>query len=259
MGVSKKIIAKKHYIKIIVFVSLAIIMSFVCVLGGLLDAHFGLGFFSVALKSLMIAAILLYVRHKNEFFQLYEGRYFTAFLLLAFVPGLIMLFSALGVPDHIPSVFLIVSTFLNILTTAAWEELFFRYVGKSLFETNGKYLRADFIMLSLVFAATHLVNLLFYSPLSVLPQVAVALSFGIFLFALYCKTKNIFVPITAHFFNNFAAGFFGIFLSDPSGRFFDGFEYVFTIAVIVFNLIAGLYIIIKSGILQKSTLMEELE
>lgn len=241
---------QKYVQKAIVFAALAVALSFVCVVGALLDAQFGADFVSVLCKLLIIAGILAYARYKKECRRLWEGKFLTPFLVLAFVPCVIFSLSVIGTPDSLPSASVVLLAVLNIATTAVWEELFFRYVGKSLFGKNGSFTYPDFILLTTVFAAVHLVNMLFYSPVSVLLQTAEAAAAGIFWLALYSKTRNLMVTVTSHFALNAVAGLIPLFVARSENRFFDGLEILPVVAVMVFCLSSGSYILIRNGILK---------
>lgn len=242
---------KRYGLKITVFVILAFALSFLCVAGALLDMKVGTSFVSVLFKVTIIAGILAYARYKKEFLLLWGDKFFSPYLYLAVAPCVIFLFSVIGNPDSLPSAVSLLFTVLNILTTAVWEELFFRYVGKSLFGKDKGFAVSDFVMLTIVFASVHLVNMLFYPPMGVLFQVAEAATAGIFWLALYCKTKNILVSIVSHFALNLIAGLVPLFVANPTSRFFVGLEDLFVVIAMLFWLLSGLFIITKNGILQK--------
>ena len=231
---------QRYGLKVTVFVILAVALSSFIVAGALLDMHIGTNFIELLFKCIIIAGILAYAGYKKECHSLWEGKFFTPFLFLAIIPCVIFSLSVIGSPDSSPSFSLIVFTVLGVLTTAIWEELFFRYVGKSLFGKGEGFAFSDFMMLTTVFAAVHLINMFFYPPLDVLLQVAEAATVGVFLLALYCKTKNIMVPITSHFVLNLVAGLFPIFVTHSSNRLFAGLENLFVVAVRFYCLLSGI-------------------
>lgn len=237
-----------YFIKVAVFVVLAVALSLVCVGGALLDLQCRTEFIAVLLKIVIIAGIFVYAWYKKELRLLWENRYFTGFLLWAFMPCMIFSLSVIGTPDSFSSASLIILTILNVLTTAIWEELFFRYIGKSLFAKDDRFTISDFIVLTIVFAAVHLINMLFHPPLDVLLQAALAVTTGIFWLALYCKTKNIIVSITSHFAANLVAGLIPLFVSNP---FLAGWGDLVVVAVMLACLSSGLWILIKYGFIKK--------
>ena len=101
--------------------------------------------------------------------------------------------------DFEPYTSSIVLTVAGTLVTALWEELYFRYVGCSLFEENGKYKWYNVIFLALMFMGIHLINVYFNGWAATQNQLMFTFSLGIFLLALYIQTKSIIVPIIGHF------------------------------------------------------------
>lgn len=241
---------QSYVLKVAVFAFIAIALSFVCVAGAVIETHYSKGYVSILFKVLIIAAILVYALIKKEFHLLWGGRYFTLFLLFAFIPGALNFIRAVGHTDSYPSASLVITTVLNVLTTVIWEELYFRYVGKSLFWKDGKLTPCDCLILVTVFAATHLVNMLFYSPISVLVQVIEAFACGAFWLVLYYKTNNILVSLTSHFAGNLSAGLFSIYVS-YSARFFAKVDYIFTILLIIFDLAFVAYFLIKNKVFKR--------
>ena len=246
---------QSYVLKAAVFALIAIALSFVCVVGAVIEMQYSKEYVSILFKVLIIVGILVYALIKKEFHLLWEGRYFTLFLLFAFIPGVLNFLRAVGHTDSYPSTSLVITTVLNVLTTVIWEELYFRYVGKSLFWKDGKLTLCDYFILVTVFAATHFVNMLFYSPISVFVQVFEAFACGAFWVVLYYKTNNILVSITSHFVGNLSAGLFSIYVS-YSARFFTKVDYIFTILLIVFDLAFAVYFLIKNKVFKKQQIQE---
>lgn len=74
--------------------------------------------------------------------------------------------------------------FFGVLITAIWKELYFRYIGKTLFEKDGKYTITNILFLAIAFALSYLINIFFYNSLSVLIQMIIAFGFTVFAIAL---------------------------------------------------------------------------
>ncbi len=70
------------------------------------------------------------------------------------------------------------------------------------------------IRLSLVFSLSHAVNFFFADPLSVALQLLLAFALGVFTLGAFLRTRNIIIPILAHFLLNGTAMLFGLFSRD---------------------------------------------
>lgn len=134
-----------------------------------------------------------------------------------------------------------------VFSTAAWEELLFRYVGRTVFERNGKYSVGAVVLLSLTFGCSHLINIFFYDPISVLLQMLNACSFGIFLLGLYQHTGNLWIVIAAHSMNNLAPSFFELF---PGAEFIVQ-TWIFFVLQVLMGLMVGSYILVKYGYIER--------
>ena len=236
-------------VKAFAYTLIAVLLALFCVVGALFDMHFGTVYIELLFKTAVIAGMFCYAMVRKEIYMLWQGNYFTLFLIFALIPAVFNILATAGFADSSPPAATIAVTVLNIFITAVWEELYFRFVGKSLFEKNGGYTPPVFIFLAAVFALSHLVNLLFYSAGNVFLKTVVAFTTSVFMMALYRNTQNIFVTITSHFFMNLAAELTMLYVSDPANRLFAGFDLLPITLNAVFMLAAGLVIFIKCGYL----------
>lgn len=110
----------------------------------------------------------------------------------------------------IPDASVIVWGMLGVLATVLVEEFYYR-VGILYFFKKEKLRYKSIVALSLVFAASHLVNLISTNWLIVLLQVIIAFSLSMFTIGLFLKTKNIMVALLAHLSLNLTALVFQMF------------------------------------------------
>lgn len=205
--------------------------------------------FDTISKVIIMAGIFAYAAICKTPMNLPGKPYFTPWLWVAMIPFAMNVVDCFCIPNRIPGATEYISMLLSVFSTAGWEEMLFRYVGRTMFERNGKYSIESIVLLSLTFGCSHLVNIFFYETVSVLLQVLSACSFGVFLLALYQHTGNIWIVITAHGFNNLGASFFGLFPdSKPILPMYITFViYVFT------ELAVGVYILIKYGYIARKS------
>lgn len=234
----------KNISKPILYIVLSCLFSFALAGGAFLDMEkeSGIYIFDILVKIIILVGIFCYSVICKKNINSQNSKYFSVWLLAAFIPFIFNFFVAFCVPNRSLKVIEIINLLLTVFTTAAWEEMFFRYVGKTFFEKNGKYTWGTVALLALTFGFSHLINIFFYNPLSVLLQVLAASVSGVFLLALYRHTGNIWLVITAHFFQNIIAGFFQSFESAPV---FEN-SYILVYVLMAVQLFIGIFILVKN-------------
>ncbi|WP_407375178.1 CPBP family intramembrane glutamic endopeptidase [Methanobrevibacter sp.] len=146
-----------------------------------------------------------------------------------------------------PYPFYIVSTVVATILTAFWEELYFRYVGCSLFEEeNGKYRWYNVIFMALMFMMIHLINIAFNGLDATVTQLIFTFGLGIFCLALYIETKSLLVPIIAHFCINSVADFFTLYSSNTPAYVGDLQDPILYLDVIIM-IVISIYILKKGN------------
>lgn len=223
--------------------------SFALAGGAFLDMEMNHKFyaFDILSKTIIIVGILAYAAICKTSMNTPGNKFFTRWLLVALIPFAYNFVDYFCIPNRIPGVIECVNMLLSVFTTAAWEELLFRYVGRTLFERNGKYSIGSVVLLTLTFGCSHLINIFFYESVSVLLQMLSACTFGIFLLALYRHTGNLWIVITAHGFNNLIAAFFALF---PDSEVFLQSWIGFVLYVLT-EFGVGVYILTKYGYIER--------
>lgn len=168
------------------------------------------------LKIFLIIAICIYAIKRNEFNSFFNISFSPVYLAIVAIPVAISIMLQNCPLDFKPYPSFVLATVAGTLTTAIWEELFFRYVGCSLFEENGKYKWYNIIFLAAIFSLGHFVNILSIDIATTLHQVVFTFALGIFTLALYIHTKAIIVSIFAHFCINSVVDFYTLFASDEA-------------------------------------------
>lgn len=201
---TNRVIRLKKILYYFVYFLIALVFSFAAVGGRYMDELFGrYHIFEISIKSCLILLILIYAFSKKELHKLVKKKFFSIYLLAGMIPFGFQMVTQAVVLDEMPEVETVVGMSFCVLTTVIWEELYFRYIGRSLFENkDGTYAAADVILLSVIFCVPHFSDVFFYDPVEAAFQMLAAFGLGIFLLALYRKTENIFVVITSHFMNN---------------------------------------------------------
>ena len=203
------------YIKYII---VALIIDGLFFLSGTLINGFGVNEnIELALKIALIIVICIYAYKRDEFNSFFNIHFSPVYLLIVAIPVVISIILQNCPLDFEPYPSFIIATVASTLTTAIWEELFFRYVGCSLFEQDGKYKWYNIIFLALVFSLVHSVNMLTGAAVGeTLFQLLFTFGLGLFTLALYINTKAIIVPIFAHFCINSVQDFYNLFATDQA-------------------------------------------
>ncbi len=245
-----KIKEQKHFTaKAIVFIMISLICAFALAGATFLDLEMGQDFylFDTIIKCVIIFGTFAYASLTGITINTSGSKVITPWLLVALIPFLANSINYFCIPDHRPGIATLVKILVNMVTTAAWEELLFRYVGQSLFERNGKYRIGSIILLALTFGCTHLINIFFYDPVSVLLQVLCAGISGIFWLALYRHTGSLWLTFVGHMLQNLIAAFFGLF---PESDFIF-YSSVNLILLTIIQLAISIYIFKKYGYIEK--------
>lgn len=177
------------------------------------------------------------------------SKFFTPWLLVALIPFAFNAVDNFCMPNRVPGAAECINMLLSVFTTAAWEEMLFRYVGRTIFDQNGKYSIGSIVLLSLTFGCAHLINIFFYDPISIMLQVLSACTFGVFLLALYRHTGSLWIVITAHGLNNLVATFFQLF---PESELLFSIWINYVIYVLA-ELGIGIYILAKYGYIERKS------
>lgn len=179
---------------------------------------------SVLVKALLILLIVYYVQLSHTGACLRHGRLCRAELLWLLLPPAAALCIYYGTPNASPSPLYTVMAILNVCVGAILSELFFRFFGRLLFERGGKYHLVVLFVMAAVYGLTRLFRAV-YMPIGVgevLMLCFCATAQGIFLTALYSRTRHIAFPIFAHLGQDLVEVLFRQFTTSPSGFFGRG-------------------------------------
>lgn len=240
---------EKFSAKAVVYIMLSMICSFALAGGAFLDIEMehSIYLFDIMVKIFIMVGILAYSSLCGIPMNTPDSKFFTPWLLVALIPFIDNTIDYFRIPNRCPGVIEIISMLATVFTTAAWEEMFFRYVGRTLFERNGKYSIGAVVLLALTFGCSHLINVFFYDTFSVLLQVMHASVSGVFLLALYRHTGSLWLTITAHALQNFAGSVFDLF---PDSELLFHSPVFFILSTII-QLTIGIYILIKYKYISK--------
>ena len=229
--------------KAVAYVMFSLICGFALAGAAFLDMELGhsIYLFDILAKVLIMAAIFAYASLYGIPMNTPDSKFLTPWLLVALIPFVDNTIDYFRVPNRLPGMVEWISMVTTVFTTAAWEEMLFRYVGRTLFERNGKYSIGAVILLALTFGCSHLINMFFYNPFAVLLQVMHASVGGVFLLALYRHTGCLWVTIMAHFLQNLACSIFDLF---PDSEQLIQTPVIFILSTIVL-LSIGIYILKK--------------
>lgn len=195
----------------------------------------------IFIKIIIIVGILFYAYKREEINRIFNIHFSPVYLLVIIIP-VILSFILQNCPlDFEPYTSSVITTVVATAVTAMWEELYFRYVGCSLFEENGKYKWYNVLFLALMFMCTHLINVYFNGWAATQNQLMFTFSLGIFLLALYIQTKSLLVPIIAHFCVNSVSDYFSLYATSSSplyiGNLFQPFYIFYAIVLIALGVI----------------------
>lgn len=237
--------------KEILYIMICLTCSFALAGAAFLDCEMNhsIYVFDISSKVIIMVGIFSYAALCKKPMNTPGNKFFTPWLLVALIPFVFNTIDYFCIPNRVPSITECVNMLLTVFTTAAWEEMLFRYVGRTMFERNGKYSIGSIVLLSVTFGCSHLINIFFYDTISVLLQTLCACTFGIFLLALYRHTGNLWIVVTAHGFNNLIATFFNLF---PESEAFLQSWITFVLYVLT-EFGVGIYILAKYGYIEKKT------
>ncbi len=120
-------------------------------------------------------------------------------ILLVMLPSLINIVR-FGHFDLKPDLTEIISLVIQVMTTAIWEEMCFRYLG--IVTVDGKINYKTGVWLSGLFALQHIINLIYMPLTDVLFQMILAYSVGLYLLGIYKMYDNVWMLIASHFMLN---------------------------------------------------------
>lgn len=220
--------------------------------GAALDGFIGCApLFETGCKLLLIGSLLLLAGFRGAAGGLFTPRGSRGQLAAAVLLPLALGLCWLCPPDRSPALSELLLCFAGVLSTALWEELFFRWLGVSLFRGEEGIHPADLLWLGLVFALPHGVNLLIHP---VLGQLISAFLGSFFLLGLYAATGNLFLPILAHLLLNFSNAVLGLCASPEalSHPFLGAAAEPLYWCVLIVEAILGLLFLRRSGLLRPS-------
>ena len=179
---------------------------------------------STCAKALLILLILYYAKVSGADKYLLCGRTFTRDALWLLLPLIASWMVYYGTPNTRPEILTFVMTLLGVVFGVVWEELYFRFLARLLFERCGKYHLLALVLTSVVYGLSQLFRAM-YQPVGIgagMMLFIFATAQGIFLTALYSKTKNILFPLCAHLLQDVAGVLFHSFSTQPMGVFGRG-------------------------------------
>jgi membrane protease YdiL (CAAX protease family) len=220
-----------------------------------LDAETGLTIhvFDITVKIMIAGGIFAYASLPGIPMNIPGSRIRTPWLLVALLPALTNTINTICIPNYFPGAAAIINLAACMFTTALWEEMYFRYVGRTLFEQDGKYSIGAVALLAMTFGVHHLINIFFYDSVYVLIQFISASIAGVFWLALYRHTGCLRLTITGHFFQNFMGTFFQTFTTAEyfAGQTADRPGFLLTVLCSVMELAVGVWILKKYKYLAK--------
>lgn len=206
-------IKSSTYIK---FIISALLFGFLFFISGNVSNMLGIDYLDIILKAIIIIAICIYAEKRHEFNSFFNIHFSPVYLIVIVIPMIFSYILQNCTLDFIPYPRFVIITVVGTITTAIWEELYFRYIGCSLFEENGRYKWYNVIFLAFAFSIGHIFNMYFDGVYTTSTQIFFTFGLGIFLLALYIHTHAIIVPIIAHFCINSVADYFILFASEES-------------------------------------------
>lgn len=236
---------------ILQYVAGAAFFSAMQVMAYFLDLKYtdGMGWISIGMKTLIIVVcIFILVSTKAHFLKNHakaqERRLCYAAMGIILILGFIAYARSLNVSIGFSAA---LAGILSVLTTAVWEELYYRAVAVQLLhEDRDRLSRSALILLTVVFSLSHGVNAINGDYLSAFLTVMLAAGFGFLLLAIYSATGSLILPWILHFMNNFISWFFISFSSNGSACGFTMFI-LLLIAMTVAGFVMGKKILSKHG------------
>jgi membrane protease YdiL (CAAX protease family) len=246
----KRKMQKQFTEKAIVYIMISLSCAFALAGAAFLDIEMGKDsyLFDTIIKCIIIIGTFAYASLVGIPINNAGRKIFTPWLLVALIPFLANSINYFCIPDHAPDLAALVKILVIVATTAAWEELFFRYVGQSLFEHNGKYTIGALVLLALTFGCTHMINIFFYDPVSVLLQVLNASVIGVFWLTIYRHTGSLWLAFAGHMLQNLVPTFFNLF-PEQDLLFYTPVNFILQIII---QLTVSIYILKKYGYIDKN-------
>lgn len=152
---------EKYFAKATIYIIISCIFALVMAGAALLDVAMDLRIhiFDIIAKMIIIAGIFAYASRQCIPMNTPGSRILTPWLLAALIPAFANTINTFCTPNHFPGTAETIDLAATMLITAAWEEMYFRYVGRTLFEKDGKYSIGAVVLLSLTFGLPHLINI----------------------------------------------------------------------------------------------------
>jgi len=164
--------------------------------------------FAVIANILLAAVLFLSILISGGVPQLAEGSLLSRYLpLVLLMPAFTLVMSSTPLHGTLPlgetALWL-----LGLLAEAVWEELFFRHTALRLFGRKAMFSIRVIAFTALVFGGRCMINALFVPVSAALAESLFTACVGVFLTALYLRTKHILVPVLAHFLMDFCGELF---------------------------------------------------
>jgi len=215
----KNVIEKYPFISGIILVILTMVLPWGLMypLSNYLDTYLygGLKY----LASLVIAALLIFLIYKDMPFEIKKGFTIKAlftFGLLGIIGAIMPLLFSYEEVDITPTALTIVEFIFYVLMIAVSEEFIFRVVILNLmlkkFSLSKKDILKAKILASIIFGIRHFLNLITMpaTPISTTAQVVFTFMAGVYLCALYLRTRSIWICVLIHFLEDFSSLFWGV-------------------------------------------------
>ena len=193
-----------------IFYLLGAVLSALLITGSAgIDRLLGTGELVSVIADLLLAAVLLLsLRIFGDTRQLVEGSIISRYLpLVLLLPAFALVANPAPLRGSLPLGETILWV-LGLVAEAMWEELFFRHTALRLFGRKAMFSVRVTAFTALVFGGRCLMNVLFVPFPAALSEALLTACSGVFFSALYLRTKNIFVPVLAHFLMNFCKELF---------------------------------------------------
>ena len=186
-----------------------------------MDIRVGMPIF--LLYQLFMAAVAIWLMRKLNLLDADDFAFKNIGKGLALGGVLFLLIAIVSVTNYIglseyfirPEPLFLLTAILFPLSTALLEEVVFRgVVLKTLLTKLGDTKRGiinAFLISAALFAVVHMVHLFWATPFEVAGDLLFAISGGMFLGAIYLRTKTLIVPILLHFLMNLSGGVFEAF------------------------------------------------
>ena len=176
--------------------------------------------------------------------KLVGKQYLTQDIFWILIPLFLTVCVSFGFFNTHPGILTGVMLLLNTIATVLWEELYYRFFSRLLFERNGAYHVRWVILTALVFGASRLPAAFVSTFGTVLLQSVLAASEGVFLLALYAKSGSILLPMISHFLTSSVTVFFHAFSTNAEGIF--GLGGVFLALLTVMYSAIGFWLLFSS-------------